>query len=270
MHRSLPPVLALVGLGLAAAPAAAHITLVDPPPRTDLQKDGPCGAGPSDGRGDIITVYQGGQTITVKWIETVDHPGHYRISFDPDGQDDFGDPASFEELYSNPAVMIDGILDESGQDVMYQQDITLPEMSCDTCTLQLVQVMTDKAPYGDGNDLYYQCADIVIEGVAAGSTGDTGGGTSDATTGDAGGSTTGAGTDGGTTADPGATSHASHASHGGDPTTGADATASDGSSGDAPDAGAEGGCGCRSDAPGGWGLLALVPALALRRRRPRR
>ena len=32
----------------------------------------------------------------------------------------------------------------------------------DTTVLKLLQMMTDKAPYGDGNDLYYQCIDLVL------------------------------------------------------------------------------------------------------------
>src|SRR5690606_6077325 len=39
---------------------------------------------------------------------------------------------------------------------------TLPDIECESCTLQVVQVMYDKKPYGDGNDLYYQCADIAL------------------------------------------------------------------------------------------------------------
>lgn len=274
MHRRLAPLLAFAPLALAAAPAAAHITLMDPPPRTASQKAGPCGAGPDDMRGDVVTVFQGGQTITLKWTETVNHPGHYRISFDDDGQDDFADPAAFDDYYSNDAVLLDQIADENGQNVMYEAQVTLPEMSCDNCTLQLVQMMTDKPPYGDGNDLYYQCADIVIEGVVASTTGaatdggstggaDTSGGTTgDGTTGD--GTTT-------TTTDPGSTSHASH---GTDPTTsgGSEGTAAGSSSGappttSDPNIDDDKGCGCRSDGAPGWGLLALLPALARRRRR---
>ena len=40
--------------------------------------------------------------------------------------------------------------------------ITLPNMTCENCTLQVIQMMTDKTPYGDGNDLYFQCADIAL------------------------------------------------------------------------------------------------------------
>ena len=275
MPRLALPVLALAGLALHAAAASAHIALVDPPPRHPMLKLGPCGAGPGDLRGDIITTFQGGQTIVVKWTETVDHPGHYRISFDADGQDDFGDPASFDELNSNPAVLVDGIADKQGANQMYEQQITLPEISCDNCTLQVIQMMTDKPPYGDGNDIYYQCADIVIEGLAGTTGGDTtGGGT---TSGDStSGSTTSAGTATGdattgdaTTGDlPGGTGSTTN-----DPTTGATTSATtgndtSGSSGDGPGSDDAAGCGCRSDAANGWALLTLLPGLALRRRRP--
>lgn len=45
----------------------------------------------------------------------------------------------------------------------------LPDVECDNCTLQAIQVMYDKPPYvTPGNDLYYQCADLVLRrGVAA-------------------------------------------------------------------------------------------------------
>ncbi len=46
--------------------------------------------------------------------------------------------------------------------------ITLPNEPCPACTLQLIQVMQDKPPWGDGNDIYYQCADLVIEAGAGG------------------------------------------------------------------------------------------------------
>lgn len=147
-----------------AVPASAHIQLESPTARTSDQKTGPCGAAGST-RGDNVTTFEAGETITITWEETVDHPGHYRIAFDADGQDDFVDPAAFDDFDTNAAVMLDNIGDEVGGGT-YSEQITLPNEPCDNCTIQVVQVMTDKAPYGDGNDLYYQCADIRI--VAAG------------------------------------------------------------------------------------------------------
>jgi MYXO-CTERM domain-containing protein len=276
MHRRLAPLLAFAPLALAAAPASAHITMLDPPPRTDSQKSGPCGAGPGDMRGDIITNYKGGETITIKWIETVNHPGHYRISFDADGQDDFADPPAYDAYYSNDAVLLDQIEDKSGQNTMYEAQITLPEMSCDNCTIQLTQMMTDKPPYGDGNDLYYQCADIVIEGVVAGTSGDdTTGSTSDATTGDA---TTTTTTGDATTTSSTGSPHESHGETGSDPTTGGAGTEGGTSSPGSGSSGTSAGtgepmtdegdaCSCRSDTSPGWALLALMPLLAHRRRR---
>ncbi len=143
---------------LSAGTAEAHLQLSYPPARTTSQKQGPCGL-TGLARGPAMTLAPGA-TITVTWDETINHPGHYRISFDADGDDDFVVPATAEELYSDDSVLEDGIADANGGS--YSQVITLPDIECSTCTLQVIQLMTDKAPYGDGNDLYYQCADLVL------------------------------------------------------------------------------------------------------------
>lgn len=148
----------LGGLSLIASPSFAHIQLDYPPARTTSQKSSPCGAAGSV-RGESITRLQAGETLIVRWRETINHPGHYRISFDDDGQD-FVEPASFTDFYTDGSVLHDDIADKSGGE--YTFEMTVPNVSCTNCTLQVVQVMTDKAPYGDGNDLYYQCADIEI------------------------------------------------------------------------------------------------------------
>ncbi len=147
-------------LAMLALPASAHLNLLSPPPRTTSLKSGPCGAADSV-RGGVVSTFLPGQTITVTWDEFVDHPGHFRIAFDDDGQDIFVDPKGFEDISGGPGVLIDGIADRSGGG-MYSQEVTLPDIECDNCTLQVIQVMSDKAPYGDGNDMYYQCADLVL------------------------------------------------------------------------------------------------------------
>ncbi len=143
-------------------PALAHIQLDEPAPRGAAQKAGPCGA-PGGVRGDNVAVFTPGQTITVTWRETINHPSHYRISFDEDGDDDFRDPEDFMDFSGNPTVLVDAIEDlpAAGQ----EQEVTLPNVTCERCTLQVVQVMYDKPPYGDGNDLYYQCADLALRGA---------------------------------------------------------------------------------------------------------
>jgi len=149
---------------LSPAEAGAHLGLDVPASRygPDTLKTGPCGVAGGE-RTANVTYYEPGETIEVRWDEYVDHPGHYRIAFDDDGDDDFVDPAAMMELYSNETVLLDGITDKGQGERDYVATVTLPELSCDNCTLQVIQVMYDKLPYKTpGNDIYYQCADLVL------------------------------------------------------------------------------------------------------------
>ncbi len=139
---------------LLSGTASAHIALTSPPPRTVEQKAGPCGAGGSN-RGTRVTTYAPGATITVEWDETVDHPGHYRIAFDSDGDDVFVNPKNPDDNFA--FTLKEPIADKAGGH--YTQQITLPTTPCERCTLQLMQIMTTQVPY---NSFYYQCADIRI------------------------------------------------------------------------------------------------------------
>jgi hypothetical protein len=80
----------LIAALLAPGIASAHIALLDPPPRTNMLKMRQCGD-PAAPRGTPM-VLPPGATYTVKWLETIDHPGHYRISFDDNGDDFFIPP----------------------------------------------------------------------------------------------------------------------------------------------------------------------------------
>lgn len=153
--------LAFVSALSLAEPALAHIELLSPTSRENEQKEGPCGREGST-RGNAVTTVRSGSVLRVTWRESVNHPSHFRISFDDDGDDDFVDPASAEDRFTNDTVLIDGISDEAGG--TFSADVTLPDIECDHCTLQLIQVMYDKAPYVVGtNDLYYRCADLTLK-----------------------------------------------------------------------------------------------------------
>lgn len=142
--------------------ASAHIALRTPAPRYADQKTGPCGRGGAlDVRTNTVATYTAGDMIQVIWDETINHPGHYRISFDTDGQD-FYTPRSFTDADGGLNVLVDNIADAPQPNRRYTINVRLPDVPCTRCTLQVIQVMTDKAPYGDGNDLYFQCADIVL------------------------------------------------------------------------------------------------------------
>ena len=112
-----------------AAPAEAHIILTYPPPRYSQQKDQPCGRA-NDIDPVNRTEFAPGETVTVQWIEDINHPSHFRISFDDDGQDDFANPASITDFYSNPAVILDDIPDDEPS-AIYMVDIVLPMEECD-------------------------------------------------------------------------------------------------------------------------------------------
>jgi hypothetical protein len=168
--------------------AAAHIRMDQPVARNvwaampfnDPIKQGPCGSGQNDPRSTDpakINTYAPGETITVSWEETIDHPGFYRISLDLDGQDDFVTPTGTVDIQDPPVlpVLKDGIQDET--DGTYSVEVTLPNETCDNCTLQLIQFMDDS------DESYFVCADLVIAGEVSGDgDGDGTGGAPDTTT----------------------------------------------------------------------------------------
>ncbi len=153
--------------------AEAHIEQTFPAPRTSSQKQGPCGLTDSP-RGEA-QVFAPGETVTVTWTETVEHPGHYRLAFDIDGED-FPLPNNPDDDFD--VILVDQIPDRNvtGADRTYSQEITFPDVECDNCTLQLIQIMTTNIPY---NSFYFQCSDIRLSN-GGGTDGGAGGADSDA------------------------------------------------------------------------------------------
>lgn len=182
--------------------ASAHIHLTSPMARTDSetgdQKDQHCGVA-GQARTNRVTTFRPGETITVTWLEPINHPGYFRIALQPDGAE-FGIPAagpSPNDLCTNangttvacpvagvPCGMppLDGneegasvggsiILKDRIPDGMLSTQVTLPNMECTNCTLQFIQVMHDKCPYttdAASDDIYFNCADIVLSANAGG------------------------------------------------------------------------------------------------------
>lgn len=189
-----------LGCGLVvsatSASASAHVDLLEPSPRLagsegGIQlKNGPCGQ-TANARTDNVTVYEPGSTITVRWEEYLDHPSYYRVAFDVDGDDDFPvrsdmdavDPSRDDPEAENPIgqVVLAYLYEDVPQSV-YEMDVTLPDVECDNCTLQLIQFMYDKVGNRQDDEYYFQCADIVLEyseapgeGGAGGASGAAGG-----------------------------------------------------------------------------------------------
>ena len=227
---------------LLAAPAWAHISLEQGGTHLSRYgdsylKDLPCGKAGGT-RGTNIYTYAPGSTITVSFVETISHPSYFRFAFQANGDDQFKEPASIKpidparpcpidsgdhcgtsDFYNTPNVlpMMDDLdphlAGNSGQKYTYQ--VTLPNIECDNCTLQIIQVMEDNQFHGDYDptpgvgieDIYHQCIDLVLKAGApngndggTGGTGGTGGGGAAGSggTGGGGGGGTGSGGTGGT------------------------------------------------------------------------
>lgn len=168
---------------LCPGTAAAHLRLDAPTARFSYSangiKTGPCATGT---RTNMVTTFRPGETVVVKWTETVGHAGHYRIALSAN-ESDFVAPTSLTVPMTKPAwVLVDGIADKAGTNVAYEQSITLPAQECPSCVLQVIQVMgtgTDGSTTNKGNfdGNYFVCADLrIVEGGGAGGAGGGGAG----------------------------------------------------------------------------------------------
>jgi hypothetical protein len=219
-------ILGVVSFALALVamtrPASAHISLEAGGTHNSrygdgFLKDGPCGKAGGT-RGTNIYTYAPGQTITVSLRETIPHPSYFRFAFDNDGDDAFIEPASIlpidparkcpdgpgdhcgaSDFYNSPAVLpnMDNLNPHltASLNMPYTWQVTLPDVECTNCTLQVIQVMEDDGAHGPYDptpgvgveDIYHQCIDIVLKRSPDGGTGSTDAGTGgDARTVDAG------------------------------------------------------------------------------------
>jgi hypothetical protein len=146
------------------------------------QKGSPCGVGGADDVQPVpmsgkITEYHAGEEIEVTWVDTVAHPGHFRIAL-AENRADLKDPAIKQDSYcsydedmvpkeASGNVLADGVayrsrMGFSGQaGMMFSQKVTLPNKPCDKCTLQVMQIMENDIQ-SISNCYYHHCADIKI------------------------------------------------------------------------------------------------------------
>jgi hypothetical protein len=205
-------------VALAATPAYAHFVLKQPPAYSEQdflgspQKSAPCGqADPGTPLvpTNEVTTYQAGSTIDLKFNETVFHPGHYRVLLAPNPEALPADPPVTADADSacgstvitqnpTPPLLADGLLVHtnsfSGDQTM---QVTLPAgMTCDHCTLQVVEFMSNHPLNNPGGCFYHHCATV---NVTAGPVPDAGPNDPDAAPagGPDAGSTTGGNSDGG-------------------------------------------------------------------------
>ena len=164
----------------------AHFKLLEPASwlleddRGDPQKAGPCGGSNTDwGKPSYaVTKAVGGSKLHLKVQETIYHPGHYRVALavnspaelppDPKATTTDSDrgPRSVSAEIQNPVqvpVLADGLFVHSAKaDAPFETDVTLPNIACKRCTLQVIQFMEQHAVNNPGMFTYHHCAVVEI------------------------------------------------------------------------------------------------------------
>lgn len=190
-------------------PAQAHIIMVgDIVSRGGDEKLSPCDGAKGDG---AVYTFEPGATISLQLMEPVPHPSYFRISFDNDGDDDFVEPASIKPIEATRACPFDAddqcgksdycnvVSKSGGSSVLWDNlnphvaadakamswNVKLPDVECDNCTIQVIQVMEDTVhgaycPQGSCanaksslEDIYHRCIDIKLKRGATNSAGTT-------------------------------------------------------------------------------------------------
>jgi hypothetical protein len=164
--------LALVALGVAHA----HFALLQPASALAVEDGGkgapPCAEGPDS---NIVTQVQGGHQIAIDLNEFVAHPGHYRFALsvnsraelppDPDVVQD-ANGLSVSAPIQNPVripVLADGVfVHDAPPTADWQTALTLPNLNCDKCTLQIIEFMAEHGSNIGGGFFYHHCADLRI------------------------------------------------------------------------------------------------------------
>ena len=181
-------VAAAAAAGLVFVPAVmhAHFKLVEPASwliedeRGDPQKAGPCGGTNADyGKPSYaVTPAVGGSKLHIKVMETIYHPGHYRVALavnsptelpvDPKATTETTErgPRSVSAEIQSPVqmpVLADGLfVHQAKADGPFETDVTLPNISCKRCTLQVIEFMEQHAVNNPGMFTYHHCAVVQI------------------------------------------------------------------------------------------------------------
>jgi hypothetical protein len=185
--KTLSRTVAVAGaLACLSAVTHAHFKLVEPASwliENDLgdpQKAGPCGGSNTDWGKPSFAVTQatGGSRLHIKVQETIYHPGHYRVALavnspaelppDPKATtvDSDRGPRSVSGEIMSPVqmpVLADGVFQHQERaSAPFETDVTLPNISCKRCTLQVIQFMEQHGPNNPGLYTYHHCGTVQI------------------------------------------------------------------------------------------------------------
>jgi hypothetical protein len=131
---------------------------------------------------NVVTPVMGGSKLMLKVNETVSHPGFYRVALSIKSRAEL--PAdnvvkdangmvllptstgmsATAEYQTNPVfpVLADNLFPHTSGS-MFSGEITLPNVNCDKCTLQVIEFMANHGSNGDkAGFFYHHCADLKI------------------------------------------------------------------------------------------------------------
>ena len=181
-------------LGSLTAAADAHFALIYPAASLlqnrlgDPQKIGPCGgvsANPARGTGanpgvpsGAVTSVKGGTMLPLMVLESIFHPGHYRVALartmaqlPPDPMVTTADTGrgmrSQSAVIQNPPVapvLLDGIFAHTERPTQnFEAQVPIPNITCQNCVLQVIEFMADHPGVAvDGGHSYHHCAVLNI------------------------------------------------------------------------------------------------------------
>src|SRR6188768_3289057 len=164
--------------------AQAHFTILAPPPASTSTNGGkgdpPCG--PTNMASNVVTPVMGGSKLMLKVNETVSHPGFYRVALSIKSRSELPADnvvkdasgmvllptstgmAATAEYQTNPVfpVLADNLFPHTSGS-MFSGEITLPNVNCDKCTLQVIEFMANHGSNGPKEGFFYHhCADLKI------------------------------------------------------------------------------------------------------------
>jgi hypothetical protein len=157
--------------------AKAHFILSQPPSSLSTEDGGkglpPCGEGIAS---NVVTKVQGGSPLTIRLLEFVPHPGHYRIALSLNSRAELPpDPdvvvnangLSVSAAIQNPPkfpILADGLFAHTDASSVraWSAEVMLPNIDCAKCTLQVIEFMAEHGPNIGGGYFYHHCADLQI------------------------------------------------------------------------------------------------------------
>lgn len=178
--------LPVAALGAVVAPVVnAHFKLLEPASwlveddKGDPQKLAPCGGTLADPGTPTkaVTAVTGGQKLKIVVEETVFHPGHYRIALarkrnllpaDPAVKmhDTEKGPRSLSAAIAKarPPIIADGLWPHTEKPTgKWETEITVPNITCDGCQLQVIEFMAEHPGVREGGFSYHHCAVLNIK-----------------------------------------------------------------------------------------------------------